>query len=649
MIRFVYLFIFLGLMACAQKSVQKTESYAGLGKDSVSAETLKKFAPPALPEVMLTKIKKSLDVLSPGLGMMHPNHKQLFFTWKVSGQTHVWRLDAPNTFPVQLTGGKDATMLTDITPDGKWLVLSRDEDGQENPGIFLQSPEGGDLIKVFLKAKVRASASFITDDSEWLYFSANDIKPDANAIYRYNLKSQKIEIVFDQPGLWYVVDHRKNGDLLLAKQTGSRSSEYFEFTPASKSLKPIVGQNEKEEYTVAYSKHPGEFIILTPKFEEFSRLYKFKNGKFDPITPTIKHEIESFNMDHDKTKIVYQINDGGYTKIKGLEADRFTDLKFPEFKGAEHIFSGSFSQDGKDLMLGISYAQAPRSNFSYNFTSGKLTSWVKASVPEVDVKKFVRSELEYYSSRDGVQIPMFVRRPAQCVNKSCPVVVHFHGGPEGQSIPGFSPYLQLFVDAGFVFVEPNVRGSAGYGKTWIDSDNKEKRLNVITDIEDAARFIKSKWAYGGVVPKVGVMGGSYGGYSTLMAMTKFAGAYDAGVAIVGMSNLYTFLQNTAPYRRILRTSEYGDPETQKDILLKLSPITYLDQVKSPLMIIQGANDPRVPVGEAIQIQEALQKKNIPSQLIIFPDEGHGSQKKENQALERGHTLQFLINHLMGSL
>ena len=205
------------------------------------------------------------------------------------------------------------------------------------------------------------------------------------------------------------------------------------------------------------------------------------------------------------------------------------------------------------------------------------------------------------------------------------------------------------MDAGFVFVEPNVRGSAGYGKTWIDSDNKEKRLNVITDIEDAARFIKSKWAYGGVVPKVGVMGGSYGGYSTLMAMTKFAGAYDAGVAIVGMSNLYTFLQNTAPYRRILRTSEYGDPETQKDILLKLSPITYLDQVKSPLMIIQGANDPRVPVGEAIQIQEALQKKNIPSQLIIFPDEGHGSQKKENQALERGHTLQFLINHLMGSL
>ena len=644
--RILSLLIFLGLMACAQKPVQKTESYAGFGKDSVSAETLKKFSPPALPEVMLTKIKKSLDVLSPGLGMIHPNNKQLFFTWRVSGQTHVWRLDAPNTFPVQLTGGKDATFLTNITRDGKWLVLSRDEDGQENPGIFLQSPAGGDLLKVYMKPKVRAQVSFVSDDSQWLYFSANDVKPDSNVIYRYHLPTQKIETVFSQPGLWYVVDYRQNGDLLLTKATGSRSSEYFEFTPTTKVLTPVIGQNEKEEYTVAYSHQLGEFIVLTPKFEEFSRLYKLKNGKFEAISPAIKHEVESFNMSHDKTKIIYQINEGGYTKLKALNAVKFSEIKIPDFKGADHVMAGDFSQDGQHLMLGISYAQAPRSNFSYHFKSEKLTSWVAPSVPEVDVKKFVRSELEYYPSREGVPIPMFVRRPPQCVKKSCPVIVHFHGGPEGQSVPGFSPYLQLFVDAGFVFVEPNVRGSEGYGKTWLAADNAEKRLNVISDIEEASRFIKSKWAYGGIVPKVGVMGGSYGGYSTLMAMSRFSGAYDAGVAIVGMSNLFTFLQNTAPYRRILRTSEYGDPETQKDILLKLSPITYIDQIKAPLMIIQGANDPRVPVGEALQIQEALQKKNIASQLIVFADEGHGSQKKENQALERGHTLQFFMNHLL---
>ena len=141
------------------------------------------------------------------------------------------------------------------------------------------------------------------------------------------------------------------------------------------------------------------------------------------------------------------------------------------------------------------------------------------------------------------------------------------------------------------------------------------------------------------------MGWSYGGYSTLLAMTRYAGAYDAGVALVGMSNLVSFLNNTAPYRRALRVSEYGDPEKDKESLLRLSPVTYVKNVKSPLMIIQGANDPRVPVGEAVQMQQIFDKKGIPSQLIIFADEGHGSSKKENQILEIGNMIEFFKKHL----
>jgi dipeptidyl aminopeptidase/acylaminoacyl peptidase len=227
------------------------------------------------------------------------------------------------------------------------------------------------------------------------------------------------------------------------------------------------------------------------------------------------------------------------------------------------------------------------------------------------------------------------------------VIVLFHGGPEGQATPGFYAGTQLFVDAGFTVVEPNVRGSDGYGRTWIHADDGAKRLAVITDIEDVAKYIKDKWAAGGKAPKIGVAGGSYGGYATLVAMTMFAGAYDAGASVVGISNLYTFLMNTAPYRRALRISEYGDPEKDKDALLKLSPITYIDQVKSPLLIIQGATDPRVPAGEAIQIKAALDAKNIPSELIIFPDEGHGAQKRENQVLQLGHMVRFFEQHLLG--
>ncbi len=235
---------------------------------------------------------------------------------------------------------------------------------------------------------------------------------------------------------------------------------------------------------------------------------------------------------------------------------------------------------------------------------------------------------------------MFVRRPKLC-QSSCPVIVHFHGGPESQSTPGFDTLSQMFIDEGFIYVEPNVRGSDGYGKTWLHSDDGAKRLSVITDIEDCAKFIKANWN----APKIGIMGWSYGGYSTLVGMSMFAGDYDAGVALVGMSNLVTFLENTAPYRRKLRATEYGDPEKDKESLLKLSAISYLDKIQSPLMIIQGASDPRVPVGEAIQMYEALQEKNIPAQLIVFSDEGHGAIKRDNKVQEIGHTLQFFKTHL----
>ena len=168
---------------------------------------------------------------------------------------------------------------------------------------------------------------------------------------------------------------------------------------------------------------------------------------------------------------------------------------------------------------------------------------------------------------------------------------------------------------------------------------------MITDIEDCARFIRREWGDDGRAPKVGVTGASYGGYSALIGMTMFAGAYDAGVSRVGMSNLATFLHNTAPYRRSLRMTEYGDPVRDADALRRLSPITYIDRVGAPLLLIQGANDPRVPVTEALQMQAALERRGARAQLILFGDEGHGPQRRDNRVQEVGHTLEFFQRYL----
>jgi len=632
------------VISCA--NAPKTEStYSGLGRSSVPEKVLREFAPPPLDPRVARRISSMLDIKAPGLGILTPDGRQLFFGWSISGSPQVWRLSSPRGFPQQVTGGKDQTSVVGITPNGQYLVLSRDRDGEEAPGIYLQSVNGGSLIEVFHKPNVRASAQWVSDDSRYIYYAANDVKPDSFIIYEYEVSSGSRTPIFSEPGLWSLTDVKGKDQFLMAKWTGSRSSEFYVFDRNTKKMTPVIGQNEREEYEVAFGPRADEFLVLTNKLGNFRRLYRLQKGQLSALTKDRGQDVESFRIDKQRKRVLIEWNDQGYTRLEAFDALNFKPIPLPAFANADHVYIGTMSRDGRYVTIGVETAKAPRTSYVYDWQTQRLTQWVLPSSPEINTAAFAEAKLETYPARDGTKIPMLVRRPASCPEKPCPVVVHFHGGPEGQSRPGFSTFAQMFVDAGFVFVEPNVRGSEGFGKEWLTADDGPKRLKVVTDIEDAALFIRKNWAEGGREPKIGVMGWSYGGYSTLYAMTRFAGAYDAGVSLVGISNLVTFLMNTAPYRRQLRITEYGDPEKDRAALIELSPITHLKSLRDPLLIIQGASDPRVPVGEAIQMHQALKKKKIDSQLIVFADEGHGSVKRENQVLELGHTLAFFEKHL----
>ncbi|MBX9766163.1 MAG: prolyl oligopeptidase family serine peptidase, partial [Bdellovibrionales bacterium] len=277
-----------------------------------------------------------------------------------------------------------------------------------------------------------------------------------------------------------------------------------------------------------------------------------------------------------------------------------------------------------------------------DWDSLKFKEWTRASLPETEKVGQIRPIAEQIMARDGKTFPVFVWTPTGCMNFACPVILEFHGGPEGASAPGFNIDAHLFNKAGFVFALPNVRGSSGYGKSFMKADDGPERLKVVSDIEDAALHFRKKFPSQKIF--VGIQGTSYGGYSTLIAMTKFSGAYDAGVSSVGISNLLSFLENTAPYRRHLRISEYGDPSIHKAELWELSPMKWISQVKAPLLIFQGLNDPRVPAGEAVQFFKAVKAKSPKSKLIIFPDEGHGFEKRANRAVEMGASLNFFIEN-----
>jgi dipeptidyl aminopeptidase/acylaminoacyl peptidase len=630
--------------AAAPAPAPAPTSYKGLGAESVPAAVLEKYAPKPLPPELARHLQAMMDVRAPGLGLPSPDGKHLYFGWSVTGTPQVWRLDGPNTFPVQLTGGEDLTAIADLSPDGKTLYLQRDRKGEENPGLYRMPATGGPLEVIQHVKGVQTFFQFASADGQWVYYAANDQKPDAYAVYRFNTATGAREALVTEPGLWSIADHRDDGTLLLAKATGSLTSEYWELRPGAKALAPILGQDKPEEYTAVYGALPGQLLVLTPKLGPFRRLCRFEGGTLAPVTGELRWDVSAFSIDESKRRVLYTLNEGGYTRLHALDARTLAPAALPALpKDADHVYNGATTRDGRFTTFGVEKATAPRTSYVYDWKTRKLVRWVVPSAPEIDTSRFAVATLESYPARDGTPIPVFVRRPAQA--GPAPVVIEFHGGPEGQAQPGFSSYAQLFVDAGFVFVEPNVRGSDGYGRPWLDADNGPKRLQVWTDIEDAATWARKAFAVNGQAPKVGVLGGSYGGYAALAAMTRFAGAYDAGVSIVGPANLVTFLENTAPYRRILRTTEYGDLVKDHDALVELSPVTYIDKLRAPLQIQAGASDPRVPVGEALLMYEAAQKTGAAAELIIFGDEGHGAAKRENQVLMIGHALRFLEQHL----
>ena len=624
----------------------KPAAYSGLGADSISAQDIARFAPPPLDERVSRRIQAMLDVRGAAPGQSTSKGDRQFFTSRLTGVDQVWRQDGPMKLAIELTGGEDRTQLVAVAPDDSFAVVSRDIGGGENAGLYLLSPEGGPLRMIQHTPKVQTFLDYISDDSKSLYFRANDQDPASYAIYRYDLATGKREAMFEDKGIWQIIDHRGDTSWLLLKALGSSHIEVYDYDVKARKLTPVIGQGEDEEYTARYGARPGQVLVMTSKLGDFRRLYALEAGKLTPISPEIAHDVENLEVDHAHARIYLRVNEGGYARLAVYDARTLKPLALPRLPAAEQVTVTSLSHNGRFAEIAVESSTEVPQAMTYDWQTGKLTTWRVPSAPEVDVRSFAKATIETYPARDGTKIPMVVRRPARC-DGPCPVVVDFHGGPEGQANPTFSATAQLYVDAGFTFVQPNVRGSSGYGRAWYHADDGARRLNVITDIEDAAKFIRASWGKDGKPPRIGVTGGSYGGYSVLMAQTYFAGAYDAAVESVGISNLVSFLANTSPYRRALRVSEYGDPVVDREALIQLSPITHIAKLKAPLLVFQGVNDPRVPAGESLQIYRQLEQRKIPGGLILFPDEGHGSRKRGNIVLTLGHGIAFFEKHLIG--
>ncbi|MCG8351080.1 MAG: S9 family peptidase, partial [Chloroflexales bacterium] len=269
---------------------------------------------------------------------------------------------------------------------------------------------------------------------------------------------------------------------------------------------------------------------------------------------------------------------------------------------------------------------------------GALTHSSHAGIP---VSQFIEPELIHYPTFDQRMIPAWFYRPQS--PGPWPVVVFVHGGPESQTKAMFFPILQYFASCGYAVLAPNVRGSSGYGKTYLGLDDVEKRMDSVADLAHAAYWLRDRPDVD--AQRLVVYGGSYGGFMVLSALTRHPELWAAGVDLVGISNFVTFLENTGPYRRHSRESEYGSLERDRDFLISISPINYVDHIQAPLIVIHGANDPRVPLSEAEQIVAALRARQIPVEFLVYPDEGHGLVKLANKLDAYPKIVAFLDQHI----
>jgi dipeptidyl aminopeptidase/acylaminoacyl peptidase len=306
-----------------------------------------------------------------------------------------------------------------------------------------------------------------------------------------------------------------------------------------------------------------------------------------------------------------------------------------------------FSADGRLLLGRAEGSVEPGDIWLHDTAAGATRRVTRSSAAGLPAHAFVEPELVSWASFDGLRIPGLLYSPATPRPASGhPAVVWIHGGPESQFRPTFQPVIQFLVGRGYAVLAPNIRGSTGYGRRYHSLDNRRLRGDAIKDIAATAAWLKSSGRADGA--RLAAMGGSYGGYMTLAALTFHPDLWAAGVDIVGISSFRSFLKNTGAWRQVHRASEYGDPVADAEFLDSVSPLNFADRIDAPLIVVQGANDPRVPRTEAEQIVDNLKRRNRPVEYLLFEDEGHGVVKLGNRIKAYGAIAEFLDKHLGGS-
>ncbi len=595
--------------------------------------------------------------------------RTLVFLTNITGVPQVWQTVLPPEpgaalWPEQLTFDADRAMQLVCSPvsgDDR-LVFARDSGGNEKSQLFLLATAStAETPLTTGYAEAQHAPGPWSADGRCFLFSANRRHPGIFDLYLQDPDGDAVCIwQNDAPG--YLSNPRFSPDgqrVAVVRMQSAFDHALFEIDLATGQVRRLLAQPTAAQnlgagvqYSdIAYTADGRGLWLDTDIAADFLYIAHLDLAT-EALEPLIKPawDCENLTLSPDGRMLAYTVNVDGADRFEIYDLDRGTTRCAPVFADAAGaspglLFGGglNFAPDSRRIAFAFSRADRAADVFVWDLARDTVHAVTRSSHGGVPASSFVVPELIHYPTFDAGadgqprQIPAWFYRPDQ--PEKAPAIVMVHGGPEGQSRPLFTPLIQYFVRHGYAVLAPNVRGSTGYGKAYAHLDDVEKRPDSVADLAYAAHWLRAHPAIDG--DHLIVYGGSYGGFMVLAAMTQYPDLWSAGVDIVGISNFVTFLENTSEYRRAHREAEYGSLSRDRAVLESISPAHHLDQIRAPLIVIHGANDPRVPLGEAEQVVAALQARQVPVEFMVFADEGHGVVRLPNKLAAYPAIVDFL--------
>ena len=609
---------------------------------------------PAFPPELLERLQPYFESRSAVLQDWHPTRREILISTRFGDVTQLHHVRMPGGDRRQLTFYTDRVAGGSFRPrTGDSIVFSKDVAGAEFFQFYRFDLANG-TTTLLTDGKSRNTGGSWSTSGKWAAYSStrrNGKDTDIYVLDPSDPASNRMLMQLEGGG-WGVTDWSPDDSKVVVLEAISANETYLYLGDVRTGEKKLLTPKSaaKISYSDAEFSADGKSIYFTTdRGSEFHRLTRMDlaTGAQTTLTPNLSWDVDEFDLSPDGKWIAFIANEDAVGVLHLLDTATGREVAAPRLPAG--IPSNlDWHENGRDLAFNIASHLTPADVYSVDVTTGKLERWTESETGGLNTARNAAPEIVRIKSFDGLAISGILYRPdPERFPGKRPIGISIHGGPESQARPGWGGANNFLLnELGIAILLPNVRGSTGYGKTFLTLDNAMKREDSVKDIGAFIDWIRTDPRFD--ADRIGVWGGSYGGYMTLATMTHYSDKVRAAVDVVGVSNFITFLQNTQDYRRDLRRAEYGDERdpAMRAYFERIAPVNNAQKIKKPMFIVQGYNDPRVPRTEAEQILKALKDQGVPAWFLMAKDEGHGFAKKKNQIYQAAATALFLQKHLL---